>query len=116
MSEIHTRAALTTERRGLQLFDEKSDGDFYSNARQIEEWADADGNEMHEASRALTIGGLREGIAVAESISREHARRAERAMQVAEQLRYIARQAADMGREEAATEAKLDVGRLYDGH
>ena len=113
MSEIRTAsAALPTDRRGLQLFDEKSDADFYSNARQIDDWADADADLIHEAGRALTIGGLREGILVAETVSREHARRAERAMQVAEQLRYIARQAADLGREETA-QAEVITGAEY---
>ncbi|QDP45489.1 hypothetical protein SEA_FUZZBUSTER_5 [Microbacterium phage FuzzBuster] len=89
-------------RRGPELFDERSDNDFYGNARLVNEWANTEGEVFFESTRMLTIANLEAGIRTAEAISREMAHRAAQADSLAENLRRVARQTAELGYTEKA--------------
>lgn len=84
-------------RRELTLFDERSDGDFYDNARLVNEWCNADMDTFGEATHHLTIGNLKAGIGVADSIASEMEHRAQQARSLVENLRRVGQQASQYG-------------------
>lgn len=77
---------------------------FWNEARQVERWADSDHEEFMRSAHALRVAELQHGIHVAEAVARSHTIAAERALDLANGLREVAQNVAQVGQTTPARE------------
>lgn len=99
MARVEQRGPVEVTKSDLpRPFDPYIDNeDWYTDERQIADWAESAEARFEEAVSALSLVAVRVGITQAERVANEHRRRATQADELAQRLRNAARDASEHG-------------------